>query len=144
MSSLSTSSTTANLSQTRSPAEKSPYSSVKLPTELVDQARQSAAVFRRSVAGQIEYWAALGQSMERSNLTVREAHQVLDGAENAATSALTRDTHPDSTPNSTPNTNPSLAAIKARMLQSGKNGSLAVAVRQTVAANKTRRVKAAA
>ena len=40
----------------------SPFSSVKLPASLVDQARSAAEAQRRSVAGQIEYWAMVGRA----------------------------------------------------------------------------------
>ena len=46
----------------------SPFSSVKLPSGLVDQARQAAQPMRRSVAGQIEYWATLGRIVEASEV----------------------------------------------------------------------------
>jgi hypothetical protein len=37
------------------------FSSVKLPAALVQQAREAAQPLRRSVAGQVEYWATLGR-----------------------------------------------------------------------------------
>ena len=37
---------------------------VKLSGELVEEARQSAKVFHRSLTGQIEHWAALGRVIE--------------------------------------------------------------------------------
>ena len=43
------------------PNVASPFASVKLPTSLVQQAREAAQPQRRSVAGQIEYWATLGR-----------------------------------------------------------------------------------
>ena len=36
------------------------FASVKLPSALVAQAREAAQPMRRSVAGQVEYWATLG------------------------------------------------------------------------------------
>ncbi|MBC7617797.1 MAG: hypothetical protein H7293_02175 [Candidatus Saccharibacteria bacterium] len=51
--------------------------SVKLPAALVTAAKESAQTFRRSTAGQIEYWAALGRKMESSGLTILQAEQAL-------------------------------------------------------------------
>ncbi len=53
------------------------FSSVKLSSSLVSQARQAAQPMRRSVAGQIEYWATLGQVVEHSGLTVQEAQAAI-------------------------------------------------------------------
>jgi ParD-like antitoxin of type II bacterial toxin-antitoxin system len=46
------------------PASPSSFASVKLPAGLVTQAREAATPMRRSVAGQIEYWATLGRIAE--------------------------------------------------------------------------------
>ena len=46
------------------------FASVKLPATLVQQAREAAGPMRRSVAGQIEYWATLGRVVEHTGLTV--------------------------------------------------------------------------
>ena len=62
----------------------SPFSSVKLPAALVQQAKQAAQPLRRSVAGQIEYWATLGRVVEHSGLTVQEAQTAIEGYEAAA------------------------------------------------------------
>lgn len=51
--------------------------SVKLPASLVSAAKESAQTFRRSTAGQIEYWAALGRKVESSGLTMSQAEQAL-------------------------------------------------------------------
>jgi hypothetical protein len=53
------------------------FHSVKLPANLIDQARSAAVVFRRSTAAQIEYWAVLGQAVEESGITVKEAKAVM-------------------------------------------------------------------
>eukprot|EP01041_Mallomonas_annulata_P027993 gene27994-biopygen20624 len=53
------------------------FSSVKLPAHLVEQARQAAQPMRRSVAGQIEYWATLGRIAEASGLTITEAREAI-------------------------------------------------------------------
>ena len=44
----------------------SAYQSIKLSGSLVDQARQEAPVFSRSIAGQVEHWARLGRALESS------------------------------------------------------------------------------
>jgi hypothetical protein len=54
------------------------FSSVKLPGALVSQARAAALTFRRSTAGQIEYWAMLGKAVEESGLTMREVQAVME------------------------------------------------------------------
>lgn len=55
------------------PTATSQFNSVKLPSALVVQARQTAIAMRRSTAGQIEYWAMLGKAVEDGGLTAREA-----------------------------------------------------------------------
>jgi ParD-like antitoxin of type II bacterial toxin-antitoxin system len=60
-----------------SPPVAPSHSSVKLPAALVSAAKESAQTFRRSTAGQIEYWAALGRKMEASGLTILQAEQAL-------------------------------------------------------------------
>jgi hypothetical protein len=54
------------------------FSSVKLPGPLVTQARAAALTFRRSTAGQIEYWAMLGKAVEESGLSMREVQAVME------------------------------------------------------------------
>jgi ParD-like antitoxin of type II bacterial toxin-antitoxin system len=60
-----------------SPPVAPSHQSVKLPAALVSAAKESAQTFRRSTAGQIEYWAALGRKMEASGLTILQAEQAL-------------------------------------------------------------------
>ncbi len=69
-----------------SPPVAPSHLSVKLPAALVSAAKESAQTFRRSTAGQIEYWAALGRKMEASGLTILQAEQALqqDAAGNEA------------------------------------------------------------
>ena len=69
-----------------SPPVAPSHLSVKLPAALVGAAKESAQTFRRSTAGQIEYWAALGRKMEASGLTILQAEQALqqDAAGNDA------------------------------------------------------------
>jgi hypothetical protein len=60
-----------------SPPVAPSHLSVKLPAALVSAAKESAQTFRRSTAGQIEYWAALGRKMEASGLTILQAEHAL-------------------------------------------------------------------
>ncbi len=76
-----------------SPPAAPSHLSVKLPAALVSAAKESAQTFRRSTAGQIEYWAALGRKMESSGLTILQAEQALQqdatgNAVNAGSDAL--------------------------------------------------------
>ena len=61
--------------------------SVKLPASLVAQAREAAQPMRRSVAGQVEYWATLGRIVEHSGLTAQEAQTAIAKYEIAARKA---------------------------------------------------------
>ncbi len=92
------------------------FSSVKLPADLVQQARDAAQPLRRSAAGQIEYWATLGRIVEHSGLTVQEARNAIENYEAAPTD--------------------SLEAVKQRILASSADGSLAQRVRDVVATNR--------
>lgn len=106
------------------------FASVKLPATLVQQAREAAQPQRRSVAGQIEYWATLGRIADETGLTVQEAREAI-----ARYDALQLGPeHLDE----------SLDAIEARFIQSESSGRLAQVVRDTVlgkrqAASDTRR-----
>ena len=60
-----------------SSSSSSSFSSVKLSSGLVSQARDAASSMRRSVAGQIEYWATLGRIAEASGLTVSEVREAI-------------------------------------------------------------------
>ncbi len=96
----------------------SPFSSVKLPAALVQQAREAAQPQRRSVAGQIEYWATLGRIADETGLTVREAREAIAGYD-----ARQRTHEPQ---------DDSLDAIEARFVQAETSGRLAQAVRAAV------------
>ena len=95
--------------------------SVKLPAALVSAAKESAHTFRRSTAGQIEYWAALGRKMESSGLTILQAEQALQ--QDAATG------------NS--NSNDSLEAHLAKMKTANSSGALKHQFQVIVASNQT-------
>jgi hypothetical protein len=101
------------------------FSSVKLPASLVDQARRAAEAQRRSVAGQIEYWATLGQITEETGLTVLEAREAI-----ARYDAQAQD-------------HAALDAIEARFAEAAASGGLAQAVRKTVQTDRQRAAVAA-
>lgn len=103
----------------------SAFASVKLPAALVQQAKQAAQPLRRSVAGQIEYWATLGRVVEHSGLTVQEARAAIEGYEGGARSALLKNTLDD---------------VEARFASAEVSGSLAQRVRDFVADNRKRAV----
>jgi hypothetical protein len=95
--------------------------SVKLPASLVSAAKESALTFRRSTAGQIEYWAALGRKMETSGLTILQAEQVLQQ---------------DSVNVSTDDRGDSLEAHLAKMKAAHSSGSLRRQFHEIVASNR--------
>jgi hypothetical protein len=98
------------------------FASVKLPTALVDQAREAAQPMRRSVAGQVEYWATLGRIVEHSGLTAQEAQTAIAGYEAAARRTRATSTEP---PNQAD-------ALLAQFMAIENNGSLAQRVREVI------------
>ena len=55
---------------------------VKISDDLVERARIQSKVFRRSLAGQIEYWAKLGQMIEENpDLPLPFIQEILVGRE---------------------------------------------------------------
>jgi hypothetical protein len=98
------------------------FASVKLPASLVQQAREAAQPQRRSVAGQIEYWATLGRIADETGLTVQEAREAI-----ARYDARQRVDVP---------LDESLDAIEARFAEADASGRLAQAVRNTVLGNR--------
>ena len=107
----------------------SPFSSVKLPAALVQQAKQAAQPLRRSVVGQIEYWATLGRVVEHSGLTVQEAQTAIEGYEAAARKVFLA--------SKTQQTAQADALID-RFMAVEADGSLAQRVRDVVADNRSR------
>lgn len=97
----------------------------------VPQARKAAQPLRRSVAGQIEYWATLGRIVEHSGLTAQEAQAAIEGYEAATKKA--REKVPDS-----------LEALKLRLLAASTNGALQTPIRTLVEENCTQAVQPAA
>ena len=114
--------TPSTATSTPTPATaRSAFSSVKLPAALVQQAKQAAQPLRRSVAGQIEYWATLGRVVEHSGLTVHEAQTAIEGYEVAAKKA--HQTY-------------IVADLTSRLLAAEASGSLAQRVREVVEDNR--------
>lgn len=97
------------------------FSSVKLPAALVQQAREAAQPLRRSVAGQVEYWATLGRIVEHSGLTAAEARAAIEGYEAAAKQARQART---------------VADLTSQLLAAEASGSLAQRVREVVEENR--------
>ena len=93
------------------------FSSVKLNAPLVNQARAAALTFRRSTAGQIEYWAMLGKAVEESGITVREVQAVMEPAQEAASQ------------------DDLLDAIEMKFDRATSSGALAKRMREVIAAN---------
>lgn len=93
----------------------STFASVKLPAALVQQAKQAAQPLRRSVAGQIEYWATLGRVVEHSGLTVQEAQTAIEGYEGGTAPSTQAD------------------ALIDRFMAVEADGSLAQRVREVIA-----------
>ncbi len=97
-------------------AANSNFNSVKLPAPLVTQARAAALTFRRSTAGQIEYWAMLGKAVEESGITVREVQAVMEPVQQS-----------DNV----------LDAIEAKFDRAASSGALAKRMREVIAANQS-------
>ncbi len=109
------------------------FASVKLPSDLVDQARQAAQPMRRSVAGQIEYWATLGRIVEASGLTAQDALEAI--AQHDAQRGIPQEKLP-----AEPVADEALDALEARFVAAEASGRLVQAVRATVEANRQRAV----
>jgi len=55
---------------------------VKISDNLVTKARIKSKIFKRSIAGQIEYWASIGQIVEENpNLPLPFIQEILIGKE---------------------------------------------------------------
>jgi hypothetical protein len=98
------------------------FNSVKLPSALVMEARQTAIAMRRSTAGQIEYWAMLGKAVEDGGLTAREAAQALGKPLGQKAQASPADALLDE--------------IEARFAQAESSGSLGARMREVVTGNR--------
>jgi hypothetical protein len=104
----------------------SSFSSAKLSSGLVSQARDAASSMRRSVTGQIEYGATLGRIAEASGLTVSEAYEAI--ALYDVRQAAPADADP-------------LNALEADFLAAESSGRLAQAVRLSVQNNRSQVLK---
>jgi hypothetical protein len=108
-------------------SDEPPFVSVKLPGQLVKQARESAPTMRRSVAGQIEYWATLGRALEHAGLTTADSHALIARQERAPYSvAIGGSLSPD------------LDDLHAHVLALAKSGALHDRAQAAIAANKTK------
>ena len=128
------------------PSTAAAFASVKLPTALVQQARDAAQPLRRSVAGQVEYWATLGRIVEHSGLTAQEARDAIEGYEAATrklrlTSSLE---HIEAQFAVAEVPNPQADDLLAGFMAAEADGSLAQRVREVVAENRSRAHKLAA
>lgn len=108
------------------------FASVKLPAALVEQAREAAQPLRRSVAGQVEYWATLGQIVEHSGLTAQEAQTAIARYEAAVQRARPRAKQKAAT---------QADALLAQFTAAEDDGSLAQRVREVVAGNRRKAQK---
>ncbi len=116
------------------------FSSVKLPAALVTQAREAAQPLRRSVAGQIEYWATLGRIIEHTGLTAQEAQTAIEAYETSAKRTfLASGNNPVVSQAETKN----LQDLKQRVLAASTNGSLQSEIRQVVEGNRQQAKKKA-
>lgn len=120
-------------------AAPSNFASVKLPIDLVEQAREAAQPLRRSAAGQIEYWATLGRVVEHSGLTAQEAQTAIEVYETAARKARSKAAHPAT--GKAPDT---LDALTERLMEISTNGTLQAHVRRIVEENRQLAVQRAA
>ena len=109
------------------------FASVKLPAALVQQAREASRSLRRSVAGQIEYWATLGRIVEHTGLTVQEAQAAIEGYEAAA-----RQTREKAHAIESGDSADSLAALRQRVLAASTDGSLQAHIKKIVEDNRQR------
>lgn len=112
------------------------FASVKLPAALVKQARDAAQPMRRSVAGQVEYWATLGRIVEHSGLTAQEAQTAIANYEAAA-----RRASPSASSGEPAN---QADALLAQFMAVENDGSLAQRVREVVASNRKKASPASA
>ena len=121
----------SHASSTATPAPAG-FSSVKLPAALVQQARDAAQPLRRSVAGQIEYWATLGRVVEHTGLTAQEARTAIEGYEAAARQTFLANAKRANDAAKTGD----LSDLKLRILAASTNGSLQSHIRHIVESNR--------
>ena len=83
---------------------------------------------RRSVAGQVEYWATLGRIVEHCGLTAQKAQTAIANYEAAARRARPASTEAPSQAD----------ALLAQFMAAESDGSLAQRVREVIAKNKNK------
>jgi hypothetical protein len=64
--------------------------SIRVSDQLYRLAENSSVSAHRSLAQQVEYWAALGRAIEAAGVTTAQAHDILDGDLRARERALLR------------------------------------------------------
>jgi hypothetical protein len=104
------------------------FVSVKLPAALVNNAREAAQTMRRSVAGQVEYWATLGRAIEHAGLTTNDSQVLIARQERAAYQVSAGN----------PPVSPELEDLQAHMLALAKSGALTARAQEAVAVNKAK------
>lgn len=104
------------------------YVSVKLPADLVNQAREVAQTMRRSVASQIEYWATLGKALEHAGLSTSDSRALIARQERS----------PYGPGASLPPVSPELEDLQAHVLALAKSGALTARAQESVATGRTR------
>lgn len=62
--------------------------SIRVSDELYELAGSASASAHRSLAQQIEYWAALGRAIEAAGVSTAAAQQVIEGSRRARERAL--------------------------------------------------------
>ncbi len=102
------------------------FSSVKLSSALVTEAKQAAQTLRRSTAGQIEYWALLGKAVEDGGLTTREAANALNQQNDKSLAATAQPPG---------RTTSQASALVAQFTEFSASGALAQHVRHVIAQN---------
>lgn len=106
-----------------------PFVSVKLPSALVNQAREVAQTMRRSVASQIEYWATLGKALEHAGLTTNDSQALIARQERAAYQIA---------PPPAQRLSPELDELHGHVLALAQSGALSSRAQEAVAASKTK------
>jgi hypothetical protein len=106
-----------------------PFVSVKLSAALVKQAREAAQTMRRSVASQIEYWAALGKALEHAGLTTNDSHALIARQERAAYQLA---------PPAPQSLSPELDELHGHVLALAKSGALSSRAQDALSANKAK------
>ena len=125
------------------PSSPAGFSSVKLPAALVQQAREAAQPLRRSVAGQVEYWATLGRVVEHTGLTVQEARTAIEEYEAAVRKTRSQMPLPPPAQDALDATD-ALAALKQRVLAVSSDGTLQAHIHTVVEGNRQQALHKAA